>query len=326
MKKGMGAIGLLMDAVHRSVMQKEVLEYLAPEGENELLVDCTLGEGGHSAMFLEEFPTLKVVGIDADEHILEVARQRLAPYGDRVRLLHTWFNTFFKEYPLGGERPDLLLFDLGISLYHYQRAERGFTFGRDETLDMRLDGKLEISAADIVNTYPEGELANLIYNYGEERYSRAIARSIVKRREIGRIQGSKELADLIASSVPGKYRHGRIHPATRTFQALRIVVNGELPRLESALSDALRVLKVGGRMAVITFHSLEDRVVKHFFKEKNRSCTCPPEWPICKCGGHRVVDILTRKPAMPEEREVSENPPSRSAKLRVVRKVFEEEE
>lgn len=317
---------MLMDAVHRSVMQREVLEYLAPEREHALLVDCTLGEGGHSAMFLEAYPTLRVVGIDADEHILEVARRRLAPYRERVRLYNTWFNTFFKEYPLGGERPDLLLFDLGISLYHYQRAERGFTFGRDEELDMRLDRALEISAADIVNTYPERELADLIYKYGEERYSRSIARAIVRRREKGRIAGSRELAELISSAVPAKYRHGRLHPATRTFQALRIVVNGELPRLENALSDALQILKVGGRMGVITFHSLEDRLVKHFFKEKNRSCTCPPEWPICKCGGHRVVDILTRKPVEPAEEEIRENPPSRSAKLRVARKVFEEEE
>jgi 16S rRNA (cytosine1402-N4)-methyltransferase len=307
-------------------MQKEVLEYLAPEGKSELLVDCTLGEGGHSLRFLETYPTLRVVGIDADEHILEVARSRLEPYGERVRLFNTWFNTFFKEYPLGGERPDLLLFDLGISLYHYQRAERGFTFGRDEELDMRLNESLEISAADIVNTYPERELADLIYRYGEERYSRPIARAIVRRREHEPFSGSKDLADVIAGAVPPQYRHGRIHPATRTFQALRIVVNGELPRLENALSDALQVLKVGGRMGVITFHSLEDRTVKHFFKEKNRSCTCPPEWPICKCGGVRVVDILTRKPLVPEEDEIRENPPSRSAKLRVVRKVSEEEE
>lgn len=322
----MGASGLLMDTVHRSVMQKEVLEYLAPEREGSLLVDCTLGEGGHSVRFLEKFPALRVVGLDADEHILEVARQRLTPYGERVRLFNTWFNTFFKEYPLGGERPDLLLFDLGISLYHYRRSERGFTFGRDEELDMRLNRELEISAADIVNTYPERELADLLYHYGEERYSRSIARAIVREREKSSIKSSKQLAEMVAYSVPASYRHGRLHPATRTFQALRIVVNGELPRLEQALADALKVLTVGGRMGVITFHSLEDRVVKHFFKEKNRSCTCPPEWPICKCGGVRVVDILTRKPVLPNEEETRENPPSRSAKLRVVKKISEEEE
>jgi 16S rRNA (cytosine1402-N4)-methyltransferase len=315
-----------MDAVHRSVMEKEVLEYLQPPREAALLVDCTLGEGGHSLRFLESYPTLKVVGIDADEHILEVARSRLAPYGERVRLFNSWFNSFFKEYPLGGERPDLLLFDLGISLYHYRRSERGFTFGRDEELDMRLNRELEISAADIVNTYPERELADLIYRYGEERYSRSIARAILRRRGQQAISGSKELAEIVSSAVPAQYRHGRLHPATRTFQALRIVVNGELPRLEHALSDALQVLQVGGRMGVITFHSLEDRVVKHFFKEKNRSCTCPPEWPICKCGGQRVVDILTRKPVLPSEEEARENPPSRSAKLRVAEKVSEEEE
>jgi 16S rRNA (cytosine1402-N4)-methyltransferase len=266
-----------------------------------------------------------VVGIDADEHILEKAKKRLAPYGDRFRAYHSWFNVFFREYPLGGEQPDSILFDLGISLYHYEEARRGFTFRKDEPLDMRLNEDLEISAGDIVNTYPAAELEEIIRKYGEERYARSIVRAIVRERESAPIESTARLADIIRASVPPKYRHGRIHPATRTFQALRIVVNGELARLESALERALSVLKVGGRIGVISFHSLEDRIVKWFFKEKNKDCTCPPDWPICKCGGSRVVDILTKKPLRPEDREVESNPPSRSAKFRVVEKLRDEE-
>ncbi|MFP4490162.1 MAG: 16S rRNA (cytosine(1402)-N(4))-methyltransferase RsmH [Spirochaetaceae bacterium] len=314
-----------MDTVHYSVMTEEVLEYLAPKTENALLIDATLGEGGHSEKFLSTFPGLRVVGIDADEQILEKAKQRLAPYGDRFRGYNSWFNVFFREYPLGGEQPDLILFDLGISMYHYERGERGFTFQKDEPLDMRLNGNLEIAAMDIVNTYPEEELREIISEYGEERYAGSIARAICREREKGEIRTSAALASVIRSTVPPKYRYGSIHPATRTFQAIRIMVNGELVRLEAALSNSLQVLKVGGRIGVISFHSLEDRIVKRFFREKNKDCTCPPDWPICKCGGKRVVDILTKKPLRPTEEEVNKNPPSRSAKFRVVEKLRDEE-
>jgi len=306
-------------------MTKEVLDYLAPKTDGALLIDCTLGEGGHSERFLSTFPTLRVVGVDADEHILKKAERRLAGYGERFRAYNTWFNIFFREYPLGGERPDSILFDLGISLFHYEEAERGFTFRRDEPLDMRLNEGLEISARDVVNSYPQDELAEIIGSYGEERYAGSIARAICRERGKAEIDTTARLADVIRSAVPPKYRYGRIHPATRSFQALRIIVNGELARLESALEGALEVLNVGGRIGVISFHSLEDRIVKHFFKEKNKDCTCPPEWPICKCGGSRVVDILTKKPLRPNDKEVEENPPSRSAKLRVLEKLREEE-
>lgn len=317
---------MLMETVHYSVLQKEVLEMLVPETGTGLFIDATLGEGGHTRLLLENFPGLQVVGLDADSHILEIAKQRLAPYQGRVRLFNIWFNRFFREYPLGGERPDAILFDLGISMFHYEKAGRGFSFQKKEPLDMRLDDSLEISAFDIVNTYPQSELAHIFFEYGEERYSRQIAGAIVKTREQGEIRTSGELADLIRDSVPAKYRHGRIHPATRTFQALRIVVNGELARLDAVLRDALVRLKVGGRMGVISFHSLEDRIVKRFFQEKSRACTCPPEWPICKCGGEQnILSFVNKKPVVPTEEEVKLNPPSRSAKLRVVEKVREEE-
>ena len=314
-----------MDISHKSVLKKEVLDLLAPRGAGELLIDCTLGEGGHSESFLSSFPDLKVVGLDADENIQAIARKRLADYGERIRFFNVWFNTFFREYPLGDERPDSILFDLGISVYHYEKSGKGFSFSKDELLDMRLEPGLEISAADIVNNYPEEELADLIYEFGEERYSRRIARAIVRVRSLEKITNTKQFADIIWHSVPSNYRYGRLHPGTRTFQALRIAVNGELARLQSALSSALSVLKPGGRMGVISFHSLEDRIVKHYFREKNKSCTCPPEWPICKCGGKPVVRVLTKKAVRPSESEIQENPPSRSAKFRVIEKLMDEE-
>ena len=315
-----------MDIVHYSVLQKEVLELLKPDGENQLLIDGTLGEGGHSELFLKEFPSLRLVCLDADPEIMAVARKRLEPFADRTRFFNVWFNQFYREYPLGDERPDRILFDLGISVFHYQKGNRGFTFQNDEQLDMRLGGDLEISAGDIVNQYPEEALADIFFEYGEERYSRRIAAAIVRERRRESISSTARLADVIRGAVPQAYRHGRIHPATRCFQALRIVVNGELARLESVLEDALAVLKPGGRMGIISFHSLEDRMVKQFFREKNRSCTCPPEQPICNCGGKRKVDLVTRKPVVPGEEEVRLNPPSRSARFRVVEKREEEEE
>lgn len=317
---------MLMDTVHYSVLQQEVLQYVVPPSGEGLFIDCTLGEGGHSELVLKENPGIQVVGLDADAKIMEVARKRLAPFETRLRLYNTWFNAFFREYPLGGERPDAILFDLGISIFHYERAGRGFSFQKEEPLDMRLDTSLEISAYDIVNTYPEKELARIFFEYGEERYSRIIAAAIVRRRAEKPIHTSNELAELIKSAVPAKYRHGRIHPATRAFQALRIMVNGELARLESVLEDALSVLKVGGRLGVISFHSLEDRIVKQFLQRKSQSCTCPPEWPICKCGGNQaIVKFIRKKPIQPSDEEVNLNAPSRSAKLRVAEKLQDEE-
>jgi 16S rRNA (cytosine1402-N4)-methyltransferase len=256
---------------------------------------------------------------------MKVAEKRLSGFGERVRFFNQWFNLFFKQYPLGDERPDLILFDLGISIFHYEKSGRGFSFTKDEPLDMRLSPDLEISAADIVNNYPESEIADLIFQYGEERYSRRFARTIVENRAAGPITTTAGLAEIIRKASPKEYRYGRLHPATKSFQALRIAVNGELARLDSVLSDALKVLRPGGRMGVITFHSLEDRRVKHFFKGMNKACICPPEQPICNCEGRRVVEILTKKPVTAADEEVKVNPPSRSAKLRVVRKISDEE-
>ena len=235
-----------------------------------------------------------------------------------MRFYNGWFNDFFKNYPQEFSKPNIILFDLGISVFHYECSGRGFSFRYEEQLDMRLSPDAENeSAADIVNTMSEEKLADLIYLYGEEKLSRKIAHTIIEARRGGRIESSKALADIIPSS----YRYAAIHPATRTFQALRIAVNKELKRLPAALHDAFNVLENGGKMGVITFHSLEDRIVKNYFRNLGKSCVCPPEVASCRCGGSPCAEVLTKKPVEPGNDEVRENSPSRSAKLRVVRKI-----
>lgn len=296
---------MTMQYVHYSVMQNEALAYLNPGEKDALMVDCTLGEGGHSNLFLQRYPNLKVIGLDRDCRIMEKAKFRLAPYGDRFEARNIWFDQFWSTYD--GPQVDYILFDLGISVFHYEESGRGFSFKRQERLDMRLDVNGEKDASDVVNDYDETSLANLIYNYGEERYSRRIAAAICKARQTKRIEYTNELADIVWNAVPNEYRHRRIHPATKTFQALRIEINGELDRIVPALEGAVKALKPGGRLAVITFHSLEDRPVKWFFKDHEN-----------------ILEILTKKPLEPTEEECEANPPSRSAKLRVVEKLEKE--
>ena len=314
-----------MEIVHTPVLLNECLEYLSPVGEpfenNAFMIDSTLGEGGHSNAFLAKFPNLHILGIDRDKNIQSRARERLSVYGGRMEFYNGWFNDFYKNYPADKEKPDLILFDLGISVYHYEKSGRGFSFRYDEPLDMRLDFDKGESAADLCNNLREEELANMIYLYSDEKYSRRIARAIYEERKSQKIESSKQLADIIYNAVPGNYRHGAIHPATRTFQALRIAVNSELRRLPEALHAAFNVLKAGGKMGVITFHSLEDRIVKNYFRNLGKKCVCPPEQAQCTCGGTPCAEILTRKPVEPSQEEVKENSPSRSAKLRVVRKL-----
>ncbi|MBQ5365414.1 MAG: 16S rRNA (cytosine(1402)-N(4))-methyltransferase RsmH [Spirochaetales bacterium] len=294
-----------MQYVHYSVMQNEVLSFLNPGDGEALLVDCTLGEGGHSNLFLQRYPKLHVIGLDRDCRIMEKAKNRLAPYGDRFQARNIWFDEFWKNYD--GPAVDYVLFDLGISVFHYEESGRGFSFKRREKLDMRLDLDGALDAAQVVNTYDEKSLADLIFNYGEERYSRRIAAAICNYRQTKQIEYTDELADIIWDAVPNEYRHRRIHPATKTFQALRIEINGELDRIEPALEGAVKALKSGGRIAVITFHSLEDRPVKWFFKNHEG-----------------ILEILTKKPLEPTQEECEANPPSRSAKLRVVEKLEKE--
>ena len=304
-------------------MKNEVTSFLAPSEDGQLLVDCTMGEGGHSEEFLKRYPRLKVLGLDADKSIQAVARERLAPFGERVSFVNTWFDAFFTPYQ-GSEKPDRVLMDLGISIFHYEKSGRGFTFQKDEPLDMRLDKNNPLSAEVVINEYSEKNLADLIYRYGEERYSRRIASAIVRERAVSAVKTASQLADIIFNSVPGNYRHGRIHPATRTFQAVRIEVNSELDRLRRTLEGVVGAMNPGGRIGVITFHSLEDRIVKQYFRDLNRQCICHPDVPRCVCGGdNRVVNVLTKKPVVPTSEEVRENSPSRSAKFRVAEKIAE---
>ena len=285
------------------------------------MVDSTLGEGGHTYNFLSKYPELTVIGVDADKNIQAKARERLAEFGNRIHFYNGWFDDFYTNYPAEYDRPNIILFDLGISVYHYEESKRGFSFRYDEKLDMRLNPNREKSAEDLVNELAEEKLADLIYLYGEEKLSRRIAHAIVFARQGGRIESSKALAQIIWDAVPANYRYGNIHPATRTFQALRIAVNGELERLPRSLHAAFDCLKIGGKMGVITFHSLEDRIVKNYFRNLGKKCVCPPEVAQCRCGGKQCAEILTRKPVEPGADEIKVNSPSRSAKLRVVRKL-----
>jgi 16S rRNA (cytosine1402-N4)-methyltransferase len=313
-----------MQFVHTPVLLEECLEYLAPRKEGELMVDATQGEGGHSFAFLSRFPDLRLIGIDADPVIQEKAKERLKDFGERVQFYSGWAQSFFAAFPSQFKRPDTVLLDLGVSMFHYQESGRGFSFRKDEKLDMRIDPSSPLSAADLVARLPERELADLLYNNAGERFSRRIARAIVEARSRSRLESSAALSDLVESCYPPAGRHGPVHPATKTFQALRAAVNGELSRLQDLLEGAFRILESGGRMGVISFNSGEDRIVKYFFREKNRDCTCPPEEPICRCEGKRVLNILTRKGIVPRKEEKESNPASGSARLRVIEKLLDE--
>jgi 16S rRNA (cytosine1402-N4)-methyltransferase len=314
-----------MDYVHTPVMKDEVLELLGPRGKEELFVDSTLGEGGHSLAFFYRFHDLKIIGIDVDSGILAVAQERLRQFSDRLYLHCGWAQDFFNDYPAQFKRPNTILIDLGVSFYHYKRSGRGFGFGKKEHLDMRLRTSEGITAAELLARLSEHELADLLYNNAEERYSRRIARMIVSQRQKGAITTTSAIAELVEKAVPAPYRHGSIHPATKTFQALRVAVNSELSRLPGLLEGALRVLSPGGRLGVISFNSLEDRIVKNFFRSMNKNCTCPPQVPICQCEDCRSVNILTKKGITAGKAEIDNNPPSRSARLRVVEKILEED-
>ena len=292
--------------VHKSVMAKEVLDYLVPTTEIPVYLDCTTGEGGHTSLFLEKYSSLQAIGLDRDADIQKKAIDRLSCFAPRFTPVNTWFDEYLAEAKTASV--DLILIDLGISIFHYVESNRGFSFRNEEKLDMRLDLNQSYSAYNIVNEYCEEDIANIIFKYGEERYSRRIAKKIVEEREVKKIESSKELADIIFHAVPKDYRYGKIHPATRSFQALRIETNSELDRISPALENAIRVLKPNGRLAVITFHSLEDRIVKWLFKDFDKN-------------NPGQIKILTKRPIIATEEELKDNPPSRSAKLRVIEKL-----
>jgi 16S rRNA (cytosine1402-N4)-methyltransferase len=263
---------------------------------------------------------MRLIGIDADSAAQTRAKERLAPFAGRVEFVNAYFDEFWQNEGLG-LHPDLVLMDLGISMFHYELSGRGFSFRKDELLDMRINPERGEGVAELLARLPEEEIADIIYKYGEERYSRRIARAIVAERKRAKITSASALADIIYGAVPGEARHGKLHPATRSFQALRIAVNDELGRLERGMAGAVSALAPLGKLGIISFHSLEDGLIKRYFREISKNCTCPPEQPICTCGGQKKFDLLTRKPIEASERETAENPPSRSAKLRVIQKV-----
>jgi len=313
----LGGIG----APHRPVLLKETLKFLVPE-RGGLFVDCTVGLGGHSEAILKSSSDTRVLGMDLDPAALAYSRQRLATFGDRFRAHQANFRELADVLSRAGERdPNGILVDLGVSSLQFDSPERGFSFRFDAPLDMRMDPTSGATAADLLQQLPESEIARIIFEFGEERHSRRIARRIVERREQGKpVTTTRELADLVATAVGGGKRQ-QIHPATRTFQALRIAVNNELEGLGSFVESAVDLLTPDGRFVGISFHSLEDRILKQELRRLSGHCQCPPRLPVCSCGARKVVEILTRRPVAPGAREVEENPRARSAKLRACRKL-----
>lgn len=307
---------------HLSVMPAEVLQYLQPR-EGGLYVDGTLGGGGHTALILEASgPSGRVIGFDRDREALEAAAQRLSVYGDRFRAAHGNFSDMVEILSrMNVTAIDGFVLDLGVSSHQLDSAERGFSFQQDAPLDMRMDRDEEVTAADLVNELDSDELADLIWKYGEERFSRRIAAAIVRAREEKPVTTTLQLADIVRGAIPRRLQEDRIHPATRTFQALRIATNRELEAVEQGVRSAIRLLVPGGRGVVISFHSLEDRIVKNLFREAAASCSCPKDLPRCVCTTRPQVKILTSRPAVAGEEEVGGNPRARSAKLRAVEKL-----
>jgi 16S rRNA (cytosine1402-N4)-methyltransferase len=308
--------------LHQPVLLAESLKFLAPE-RGGIFVDCTLGLGGHAEAILRASNDTRVIGIDRDLQAIAYAEKRLEKFGERFRSFHANFSEIENVLAEAGiEKADGILADLGVSSLQFDSETRGFSFRYDAPLDMRMNADSdEETAAELLERLSEFEIARIIYEYGEERFSRRIARRIVEKREKGESpQTTRQLAELVASVVRTS-KKDKIHPATRTFQALRIAVNDELEILEDFLRAAIERLSKEGRLAVISFHSLEDRIVKQTFQKLAGKCSCPPNFPKCVCGAEKKVEILTRKPVVPTEEETEENPRARSAKLRACLKI-----
>lgn len=310
-----------MEFSHRSVLLDECIEALAirPDG---IYLDGTLGGAGHSLEIAKRLTTGRLIGVDRDEVALAAARERLAPYADRVTPVHSNFRALTGILDgLGIAGVDGMLFDLGVSSPQLDDAERGFSYMADAPLDMRMDRTDRFSAFELVNEWPESELRRILYDYGEERYAPRIAQAIVRARQEKPIETTFALVDLIRGAMPPQALREKQHPAKRSFQAIRIAVNDELGAVEELMQTAIGRLNPGGRLAVITFHSLEDRIVKSTMAQAAKGCTCPPEFPVCVCGRKPQVRLVTRKPITAGERELAENPRARSAKLRVCEKL-----
>ena len=306
---------------HVSVLLEECIEGLAikPDG---IYVDGTLGGAGHSSQIAKRLTTGRLIGIDRDPVALKAAGERLAPYGDRVTLVHSNFceiASVLKELQIDGV--DGILLDLGVSSPQLDDGARGFSYMADAPLDMRMNNQDSLSADTVVNTWPYEELKRILYEYGEERYAPKIAAAICARREIAPIRTTLELVDVIKSAMPASALREKQHPAKRSFQAIRIAVNDELGSVEKVMRDAIPCLHPGGRLAIITFHSLEDRIVKNGMAAASKGCTCPPSFPVCVCGNKPKVKLVNRKPIVSGDEELERNPRARSAKLRVCEKI-----
>ena len=306
---------------HRPVLLEECLEALAirPDG---VYVDGTLGRAGHSLEIARRLTTGRLIGIDRDETAIAGARERLRDYMDHVTLVHSNFDrigAILEELNISGA--DGMLFDLGVSSPQLDDAQRGFSYMHDAPLDMRMDRTAALDAHQVVNRWPYEELRRILYEYGEERYAPAIAKGICRARETSPIETTLQLVDVIKSAMPPQALREKQHPAKRSFQAIRIAVNGELDALPPMLNAAAEHLNTGGRLAVISFHSLEDRIIKKTMQELATGCTCPPNFPVCVCGKTPKMKLISRKPITPGDRELTENPRARSAKLRVAEKL-----
>ncbi|KUG03555.1 rrna small subunit methyltransferase h [hydrocarbon metagenome] len=305
---------------HKPVLLHETIDYIIGD-PNGLYIDCTLGGGGHLRELAARLgDKARIIAIDRDADILQQTSQGLTD--DRIRFIHADFRDLkqvLNQDELG--IVDGIVIDLGVSSFQLDTPERGFSFHTDSDLDMRMDTSQKLRAWDIINTFTETELANIIFKYGEERFGRRIARAIVQERDKKDIDTTLELVEIIKNAVPAKYRREK-HPARKTFQAIRIAVNDELGAVEGVLPQAIEVLKPGGKVAVITFHSLEDRIVKQYFIARSRNCICPDRQPVCTCGGQRAeIKLINRKPITPDEQECLTNNRARSAKLRIAQKI-----
>ena len=310
-----------MTKQHESVIEGEVIQNFNLL-EGSLIVDGTLGDGGHAELLLKNTTSVRVLGIDRDLRAIERAEKRLAPFRDRITLVHGNFGdikTILKKANV--MNVDGLLLDLGISSPQLDSPNRGFSFMRNGPLDMRMDSSQKITAADLLIELPDEKLVSVIKEYGEERFSKRIVRAIRQAQKQSAIKTTLQLSNIISSVIHAS-RQTKIHPATRTFQALRIAVNGELEHIKKALRDSVDILQESARVIVISFHSLEDRIVKNFFKTEEKGCVCPPKIPVCSCGHKQRLKIITRKPIIPAVEEVRRNSRASSAKLRVAERVY----
>lgn len=307
---------------HIPVLLDEVIEGLNIKKDG-IYVDGTLGGGGHSQYIAKKLSSGKLIGIDQDQEALTKAREVLKDYAENVILVHDNYENIKNILEdLGIEKIDGILLDIGVSSHQLDEKSRGFSHNKDALLDMRMDKTNSFTARELVNTYSEKELEEIIWNYGEDRWAKRIAEFIVEARKEKAIESTMELVTVIKKAIPKGARRGGPHPAKKTFQAIRIEVNRELEVLKDSIPKMVETLNIGGRIAIITFHSLEDRIVKNSFKELYKDCICPPEFPQCICDKKREIEIITRKPITPSKKEIKENPRSRSAKLRIGEKII----